>query len=553
MEAIMGNKGAFFSQKRFDLNSADDRYELFKMLHQEFEGKSEQEDGDDQKSGLDFIRSFYQNPQEVVEKLKPYVINQDEAILTLASTVCGHYNRIRYLLENGIDPMEDDERIKPNMLLIGSTGVGKTYVVRMIAKLLGVPFIKRDSTKFSETGYVGEDVESVIRDLVKAANGDVSLAQYGIVFFDEVDKIAKKPTHGIDVSRGGVQSNLLSIVEDADVSLVAKNDIREHIKMQTMAMQGKKPQDKQFINTKNILFIFAGVFPHLSDLTEKRLGKGSIGFKGDAKKTGTEKDEMLCHLKPEDLITYGFEAELIGRIPVRIVMKNLEKNDLLEILKKPKSSIMTWFTETMAAYGIKATIAEDVLNLIASDAHKEKTGARGLVSAFEDCVEIFKAKLPGCGIERFELTLDAVNGNKGKIIAELIAEGNEKLREIKGRRLKETIFREETETQLNEQKQEDAKTEQIKLFEESLKDYQRYIAKQCMLKILFHKRAKEKLFEMVENNDKTPNDICQSIFNKNFEPAFELISRRQSELEPLTITLEALEDPMKFFEDNLSE
>ncbi|MCB0387099.1 MAG: AAA family ATPase, partial [Bdellovibrionales bacterium] len=222
------------------------------------------------------IRAFNRKPKEIRDYLDRFVIRQDEAKKVLAVAICDHYNHVRQCIEK--PKLAEKEYNKQNILLLGPTGVGKTYLMRNIAKLIGVPFVKADATKFSETGYVGNDVEDLVRDLYKLADQNAELAQYGIIYIDEIDKIAgSNATGGKDVSGRGVQINLLKLMEDADVNLFSPHDMMSQMQaMMDMSRGGKK--QKRTLSTKNILFIVSGAFDKLAENVRKRLDKGQIGF-----------------------------------------------------------------------------------------------------------------------------------------------------------------------------------------------------------------------------------------------------------------------------------
>ena len=232
---------------------------------------------EDRNEALEGIRHFQLKPREVHAYLDRYVIRQDEAKKVLSVAVCDHYNHVRHCL-NDADYAAADYN-KPNILLLGPTGVGKTYLIKNIAKLIGVPFVKADATKFSETGYVGSDVEDMIRDLNKVADGDGELAQYGIVYIDEIDKIAGHSgggQSGKDVSGRGVQINLLKLMEDTEVSLFSPTDMMAQ--MQAMMSMGSKKKQRRKLSTKHVLFIVSGAFDGLAEDIKKRVDSGSLGF-----------------------------------------------------------------------------------------------------------------------------------------------------------------------------------------------------------------------------------------------------------------------------------
>ena len=244
--------------------------------------------------------------------------------------------------------------------MAGPTGVGKTYMIKLIAQKIGVPFVKGDATKFSETGYVGGDVEDLLRDLVYDANGDIERAQYGIVYIDEIDKIAGSGNIiGPDVSRTGVQRALLKPMEETEVDLRVPHDpISQMEAIEKYRRTGKR--EKKTINTRNILFIVSGAFNGLEDIIKKRLHKEGIGF-GAEIKSKDDKAEYLKHISAEDLISYGFESEFIGRLPVVAVFHPLETQDLYEILKNPHSPITNSKKKDFKAYGINLQFEDNAL------------------------------------------------------------------------------------------------------------------------------------------------------------------------------------------------
>lgn len=341
---------------------------------------------------------FDMKPEDLESYLDQYVIKQDEAKAVLATKICTHYNRIRYQARKGRsarDPMVG--RIKNNVLLIGPTGVGKTYLVKLIAQKIGVPFVKGDATKFSETGYVGGDVEDLVRELVVEAGDDIELAQYGIIYVDEVDKIASSHNLiGPDVSRTGVQRALLKPMEETEVDLkVAHDPISQIQAIEHYRKTGKR--EKRTVNTRNILFIMSGAFNDLAPIVRKRIQKQGIGF-GAEIQSKEDESKYSRHVKAEDLIEYGFESEFVGRIPVIAVLDPLEVEDLYQILKNPNNPIILGKKEDFRSYGIDVKFEDEALRLFAERAHQEKTGARGLVSVIEKALLPFEKSLPSSSI-----------------------------------------------------------------------------------------------------------------------------------------------------------
>lgn len=346
---------------------------------------------------------FNLKPQDLVSYLDQYIIKQDNAKGILATKICTHFNRIKYA-ESITDDTDDlVGSIKNNILMIGPTGVGKTYMIKLIAKKIGVPFVKGDATKFSETGYVGGDVEDLVRDLVREANDDIKLAQYGIVYIDEIDKIAScRNMIGADVSRTGVQRALLKPMEETQVDLKVPHDPITIIQeIERFRKTGKR--DKTTINTKNILFIMSGAFTDLAPIIKKRMTDEGIGF-GARLKGSQDPFDILGHVKAEDLIEFGFESEFVGRLPVLAVFEKLTEEDLFQILKNPNNPIILGKKLDFAAYGIEIKFMDKVLRDLAGQAFEDNTGARGLVSAVERALLTFEKALPSTKIMKFPVT-----------------------------------------------------------------------------------------------------------------------------------------------------
>ncbi len=348
--------------------------------------------------------NFDLKPEDLIAYLDQFVVKQDNAKAILCTKICTHFNRIKHA-QSLNDEMVGN--IKNNVMMIGPTGVGKTYIIKLIAKKIGVPFVKGDATKFSETGYVGGDVEDLVRDLVREADGDISLAQYGIIYIDEIDKIASSHNIiGADVSRTGVQRALLKPLEETEVDLKVPHDPISMIQeLERFRKTGDR--NRQTINTKHILFIVSGAFGELTKIIKKRMTDQEIGFGANIHSV-KQTDEILKHVKSEDLMAFGFESEFVGRLPVRAVFERLTKDDLYDILKNPNNPIILGKKLDFAAYGIDVKFDDAALNRIAEQAFEENTGARGLVSAVERSLLLFETRLPSININEFPVTEEVI-------------------------------------------------------------------------------------------------------------------------------------------------
>ncbi len=357
--------------------------------------------------------NFNLKPEELEAYLSRYVIKQDEAKAILATKVCTHFNRISYLARQGGADRQPVGNIKNNIILIGPTGVGKTFMVKLIAEKLGVPFVKGDATKFSETGYVGGDVEDLVRELVQAADGDIEKAQYGIIYIDEIDKIASPyHVHGPDVSRAGVQRALLKPMEETEVELKVPHDPISQIEAIEQYRKSGKRQ-KRTINTRNILFIVSGAFSGLADIIKKRLARQGIGFGANIE--DKEEQDWLKQVKPQDLVEYGFENEFIGRLPIIAVLEELTEEDLFEILRNPNCSVIISKKQDFRSYGIDLKFEEEALRLLAHQAYQEGTGARALVSVIERALLPFEKRLPSLGHDFLVVTRKMVEDPEGEL------------------------------------------------------------------------------------------------------------------------------------------
>ncbi len=364
------------------------------------------------KDKLRRIREFNLKPRDIRDYLDRYVIQQSEAKKVLSVAICDHYNHVRQCLET--PALRDHDYAKQNIILLGPTGVGKTYLMRCVAKLIGVPFVKSDATKFSETGYVGHDVEDLVRDLARAADGNVDLAQYGIIYIDEIDKIAGQAgSYGRDVSGRGVQVNLLKLMEETDVSLQSQTDLLGQMEA-IMQLQRSGQPPRRTLNTRHILFIVSGAFDRLAERVKKRVSVAPIGF-SQAAKTPQADNEYLKLAETRDFIDFGFEPEFIGRLPVRVTCDALTAADLQQIMLTSEDSILAQYRQDFNGYGIDLTITKEAIAEIATRAIKEQTGARGLMTVMEQVFRNFKFQLPSTAVKNFEADSNTITDPTGAL------------------------------------------------------------------------------------------------------------------------------------------
>ena len=315
-------------------------------------------------------------PRALHDQLSEYVIGQEQAKKILSVAVYNHYKRVN---ANAANTGPEVELEKSNILLVGPTGVGKTHLARTLAKILDVPFTIADATALTEAGYVGEDVENILLHLIQAADLDVSRAERGIVYIDEIDKISRKadnPSITRDVSGEGVQQALLKIIEGTIANVPPQG--------------GRKHPHQEFIqiNTQNILFICGGAFEGIDSVIEKRLGRDrrGLGFTANLdRKTGQDRiDELMKHVVHDDLLAYGLIPEFVGRLPLVVGLESLSRDTLIRILQEPKNAVMRQFQRFFALDNVELVFTPDALECIADEALSHKTGARGLRSVLED-------------------------------------------------------------------------------------------------------------------------------------------------------------------------
>ncbi|MBI4324279.1 MAG: AAA family ATPase [Chloroflexi bacterium] len=452
---------------------------------------------------------FNYKPRDVKAYLDRFVIRQDEAKKVLSVALCDHYHHVQLSLEGKDQP----NYAKQNIILIGPTGVGKTYLIRSIADLIGVPFVKADATKYSETGYVGGDVEDLVRDLVRQADGDVNRAQFGIIYIDEIDKIAAATNAtGRDVSGRGVQTNLLKLMEETEVPARAPHDIAGQIQaMMEMTQRGGKKQPA-VINTKHILFVVSGAFDGLEKIIRRRLREATIGF---AAKTPTVESEDKCldHVQTRDFIDFGFEPEFIGRLPVRVICQQLNVEDLFLILKTSEGSIIRQYEQSFSAYGIEVLFRDDGLRQIAEMAAGEKTGARGLMTVCERIFRDLKFELPSTQVRRFVVTRELAD---------------------------------QPQRELQKLLEEHAKEEQT-VMRQLLQEFAQRFQETHGLKIGFTELAVVRLISLALAQSKPVRDLCAEKF-KDFQFGLKLIFQNTGQQE-FIIDDQAVESPDNVLSD----
>ena len=430
-------------------------------------------------------------PRDIKAHLDRFVIKQEEAKKVLAIAVCDHYNHAKYLRQlEKKDPKraEETEYIKQNVILVGPTGVGKTYLIKHIADLIKVPFVKADATKFSETGYVGGDVEDLVRELVHKANGDVNLAQFGIIYIDEIDKIASAGNLiGRDVSGRGVQTTLLKLMEETEVPVRSMNDLQAQLQA-AFEFQKRGKAKRETINTRHILFVVSGAFERLKQQVSRRVQHGQIGF--SAEPVQVMDNELFQHVTTQDFVEYGFEPEFIGRLPVRVVCEDLDADDLYKIMKFSEGSLLRQYERAFGAYGIEISFDDEALRPMAEAAAREKTGARGLLTVFEKLFRDYKYYLAGSGLSQLRVSVELVREPK-RVLDRLMAEGHK---------------------------------HEAKALEANAHQFADKFKREHGLEIVFNDAAIQRLIERAQMERMTMTDLCAHLF-KDYQFGLSLISK----------------------------
>ncbi|PYL69078.1 MAG: ATP-dependent protease [Verrucomicrobia bacterium] len=429
-------------------------------------------------------------PRDIKAHLDRFVIKQDEAKKVLAIAVCDHYNHANYLRrleKEDARRAQEIEYIKQNVIL------------------------KADATKFSETGYVGGDVEDLVRELVHKANGDVNLAQFGIIYIDEIDKIAAAGNLiGRDVSGRGVQTTLLKLMEETEVPVRSMNDLQAQLQA-AFEFQRRGKAKREAINTRHILFVVSGAFEKLKEQVARRVRQGQIGFR--AEPVQVMDNELFQHVTTQDFIEYGFEPEFIGRLPVRVVCEDLDADDLFNIMKYSEGSLLRQYERAFRAYGIEISFEDEALRLLAEAAAKEKTGARGLLTVFEKLFRDYKYYLAGSGLSQLRVTASLVREPQ-RVLDRLRVEGH-KL--------------------------------EAQMLEAGARQFAEKFGNEHGLEIVFDEAAIRRLVERAKAERMNMSDLCSHLF-KDYQFGLSLINKNTGRTK-FILNAEAIDAPDQFLSE----
>lgn len=495
-EDLSENPDAFLRDLVKKIQAENDHFK--ESFQKNFASKEEEKTEKKNSPLLDFSAT----PRELKSYLDRFVIGQNDAKKALSIAVCDHYNHAK----NHLQKQEENasfEYQKQNVLITGPTGVGKTYLIKHIAERIGVPFVKADATKFSETGYVGGDVDDLVRELITRADGDIERAQYGIIYIDEIDKLAgNKLSGGRDVSGRGVQTSLLKLMEETEVPATNPHDMKEQMRT-FMSFQQGKGNEKQSINTRHILFVVSGSFSGLESIISRRIRAGQIGFV-QATEPLVEEDELLMQASTQDFIDFGFESEFIGRLPIRVACQSLQAKHLEKILRYSEGSLLHQYEQEFRAYGIDLHFSDDAISHIAKEAAKQGTGARALMTICDSLLRDFKFYLSDSSIK--ELVVDA----------HLVSNPSEHLNTIR-----KSLEQNQRSTLLAD-----------------LESYSKQFTDKYGLAISFTQEAQEALFALQDEENVPLSSLCNRLF-KNLPYALQLLHSHTATTQ-FTLPLQAI-------------